>query len=204
MITYKEYRKDKQLSMEEIEYYSEHIKNRESQEKLFETFIPCVIKTANQLYVDHKAIVEFDDVVSEGMMGLWQAIRSFDPSKGYLIATLIQRCVRNGIVNFIKRNRKFIETSSLDEPIRNYPPDVTLYDLIEDTDFDIDSYLGSKEIVGLFSNVLSERDVRIAEDFFVRGFKYKDIARKYNITTTYVGVIIKRTRKRMIKNYGII
>ena len=43
-----------------------------------------------------------DDVIQEGMIGLFYAIRTFDPSAGVLFKTFAELCVKRRIINAVK------------------------------------------------------------------------------------------------------
>lgn len=193
------YGKIKQLTKEEMKYCSEHIGERVCKEKIFESYMPYVIKSAS-IISEKNPYVDTDDVINEGMFGLWKAMITYNPEKGYTIFALIKVCVRNAMLDYVNKMNKHKNVSSLDIPTIDGEEETTIYDIIEDETFDLDREIFSSEIVGMFDKLLTERDKSIMEDFFIREIKQKDIVEKYQLSGQgHVGLIIRRAKTKIRK-----
>lgn len=194
-----DYRGMKQLTKEEMKYCSEHIDERECKEKVFESYMPYVIKLSS-IISEKNPYVDTEDIINEGMIGLWKAMLYYNPEKGYTIFALIKTCVRNSILEYVKKMNKHVNVGSLDVPTIEGEEETMLYDIIEDTRFDMDREVYSNEIVSMFDELLTERDKNVMEDFFIRQIKQKDIVEKYNLSGQgHVGLIISRSKKKIRK-----
>lgn len=191
--------KIKQLTKEEMKYCSEHIDDRECKEKIFESYMPYVIKLSSEIS-EKNPYVDTEDIINEGMIGLWKAMLHYNPNKGCTIFALIKICVRNSILEYVKKTNKHKNVVSLDVPTIDGEDETMLYDIIEDERFDLDKEIYSNEIVSMFDELLTERDKNIMEDFFIKQIKQKDIVEKYNLSGQgHVGLIIRRAKTKIRK-----
>ena len=55
-----------------------------------------------------------DDYLQEGMIGLWKALKKFDPSRNIKFSTYAVACIHGGIRNFITREKRKKPTYSLE------------------------------------------------------------------------------------------
>ncbi len=72
-----------------------------------------------------------DDIIQEGMTGLFKAVTSFDPSRGASFRTYADICINRHIINAIKAagRRKYSPLNnaySLDRPVSEDAPEQTL------------------------------------------------------------------------------
>lgn len=58
-----------------------------------------------------------DDYIQEGMIGLWKALKRFDPSRGVQFSTFAVVCILGEVRSHIRREMRRPTTYSLDFPI---------------------------------------------------------------------------------------
>lgn len=77
----------------------------EERNKLVEANMRLVYKLANDLWgwAKTKHMGEYDDLVSEGMVGLINAAKSWDDTKGVKFSTFAYSCIRNEMVDAVKK-----------------------------------------------------------------------------------------------------
>jgi len=97
--------------------------DRDAQDELLSRYKDLVIKKA-RLYFMLGA--EHDDIVQEGMIGLFKAIRGYDPERGASFRTFAELCVDSQILNAIKsagrlKNMPLNSAFSLDAPAEGEP-----------------------------------------------------------------------------------
>ena len=83
-----------------------------------------------------------EDVIQEGMMGLFKAIRSFDPEKEASFRTFAEICVHRQIVDAIRgatrrKHSPLNESVSLDKPVEE-GEEKTLRDLLKDPNVNLE------------------------------------------------------------------
>lgn len=145
---------------------------------------------ALQVFMQNKNLVHYilkikynqyqfdEDMIQEGMIGLWKACQTFDEDKGYKFATYAAICIVNEIrMAYRKVKKHSIHTISLEDPVPDQE-DLTFADTIEDP-------LGSVEDSGVFFNVfyetLSDNEKKVIE-LKLYGYRQEDAARMMGIT----------------------
>lgn len=73
-----------------------------------------------------------DDYRQEALIGLWNACRCYDPSKGNFSA-LATRCINNEVLKYQRLHRQKIATTSMDADVKN-ADDVRLEEIISHWD----------------------------------------------------------------------
>lgn len=90
------------------------------------------------LHRNFKRLADDEDMKQEALIGLWRACRAFDPEKGCEFSTLAFPCIKNAILQALRRKgREFEADASLDaEPrsiaMRDAYSTATLGDIVED------------------------------------------------------------------------
>lgn len=71
-----------------------------------------------------------DDVIQCGMIGLWKAIKLYDPSKNTKFSTLACKCISNEIISFLKKDTRQTRLSamSLTDAVENVNSELPIYD----------------------------------------------------------------------------
>ncbi|MBQ4506393.1 MAG: sigma-70 family RNA polymerase sigma factor [Firmicutes bacterium] len=178
---------------------------REAEDELYSRYKESV-RVKARLYFMLGA--EHDDIVQEGMIGLFKAIRSYDPSRGASFATYAELCINTRIISAVKsasRNKykPLNEAFSLDLPIG--PEDEeerTLGDMIAagpDSDPEA-TYLSLEleKLIGPESKSFSgfEREVLTA---LLEGGDYRSIAESMGKTPKQIDNAMQRIRSKIKK-----
>jgi len=147
-----------------------------------------------------------EDVVQEGMIGIFKAIRDYDHKAGTTFGTFASLCVKRQIINAIKtadrnKNRLLNESYSIDADSQNESVE---YDNIPITnDLDTESKILYNEFFdfmssdnGIFSEF--ERDV-----WFLKydGNSYVEIAERLNKAPKTVDNALQRIKRKMNKMF---
>jgi len=139
---------------------------------------------------------DLDDLVQEGMIGLFKAINSFDETKSNDFNAFALMCVNRQIINCIKKyntdkNKMLNYTISLD--------DVDERDLCtispESIAIDKESNLMLRHLIDEHLSKM-ERQVVLA---FFEGYSYGEIALQLNVTTKSVDNALQRARQKLSK-----
>ncbi len=86
--------------------------NNEAAGLLIVRYLPLVRSRATGYYGPG---LEIDDLEQEGMMGLWSAVRHYDPLRGGKFSTFAAQCVTNRILSAVK-----LALSPKNFPLRDY------------------------------------------------------------------------------------
>ena len=145
------------------------------------------------------AIVEQDDLISIGTIGLIKGINSFDNSKGVRLSTYVARCIDNEILMHLRSTKKLGAEVFLDEPIGKDKDDntVTLQEVLENNDRSVEEIVDIKfkikKLYGKMKEILKDREKLIIElRFGLNGDKPKtqnQIAEMLGISRSYVSRI---------------
>lgn len=163
-----------------------------------------MVKSKAHLYF--MAGADAEDIVQEGMIGIFKAIRSFDSEKQASFRTFAELCVNRQIITAVKRATRLkhspLNTSlSLNRPMPGGSGQKTLGEtLFSGSGSDPEARLLMKEAMGyierneakLFSNL--ERQVWSE---YQRGRSYEEIARSVGKTPKAVDNAIQRTKKKL-------
>lgn len=75
----------------------------DARNRLIELFMPLVRKLAHRLSAKTPASVDSDDLRAAGVLGLIEAIRSFDPGRGVRFATFAAKRIRGEMVELLRQ-----------------------------------------------------------------------------------------------------
>ena len=175
-----------------------------AEEILIEKYKGLVKNKAKTYYITG---ADSEDVVQEGMIGLFKAIRSFDVSKQAAFKTFADTCVNSQIISAIKKaNRKrhkpLNESVSLNKEVDDGTQDISVGDILQASmDNDPEALLLLQEVVdylktydsGLFSKF--EREVWIEK---LKGKNYMEIADHLGRSPKSVDNALQRIKKKIV------
>ena len=151
-----------------------------------------------------------DDLISIGTIGLIKGIDSYNKNKDVKLTTYAAKCAENEILMYFRSNKKYLNNISLNEVIA-YDKDgdeVTLEDVIEENPIDFEENLDLKDNIKRISkylNVLNKRELNIIKKRYglnnEKEETQKEIARKLNISRSYVSRIEKRALIKMLREF---
>lgn len=147
-----------------------------------------------------------DDIVQEGMIGIFKAIMNYDVSKGASFKTFADLCVNRQIITAIKsagrqKHAPLNHSVSLDKPVGDDDLSYTLGEtLAAGTDTDPEQVVLMGEMAEiLFSSresFLSEFE-RFVLGEIIKGKSYRDIASENHKTDKSVDNAIQRIRRKL-------
>lgn len=200
------------------ELYSYFEKMRSGDTKAREIIITHNIKLVihrvkNRFY---NTSYEEKELVSTGLVGLIKSVDSFSISRNLQFSTYSTKCIDNEILSFLKKEKKHINTDSLNSlsSTDKDENELSIADTLSDEDSDFISDYISKEtsiIIKQIIEELPERDKGIITLYF--GFNnalpltQKEIANELNITQSCVSKAIPKILpyiKKQLKKRGII
>lgn len=149
-----------------------------------------------------------EDLIQEGMIGLYQAIFSFDvtqnvPFKNYASAVVDSRLYDAIRTATRKKHQPLNESLSLDYSYDNSSEDepISLFEILSDESaLSPESLLLNKEIKinleNFLQNYLSKYEDQVAS-LYLQGKTYREIADKLKVSTKSVDGALQRVRKKL-------
>ena len=142
--------------------------------------------------------LEQDDLVQEGLLGLWSAVKSFDPQRGASFSTFASQCVANRISSAVRT-----ALSPRQAPLREY------MSISQDEDgqamqlpdrADPEAAFIEKESQQLRSRkmqrLLSPREWAVLERY-LKGESYQEISEHLGISAKAVDNALQRVRRKL-------
>lgn len=134
-----------------------------------------------------------DDLLQEGMLGLYFAILNFDESKGSF-PSFVKLCVMRQLIDAVKRdnsNRNKALANYLDISLAEDLPDdrTPLQDLLEKE--------AAQKVRNIIEKQLSALEKQVVE-LFAEGYSYEDIAEKLGVSYKAVDGALQRARKKLL------
>ena len=158
--------------------------------EIFDNYKGLIRAIANKFYLVGG---DKDDLLQEGMVGLFYAVMNFDENKGNF-PSFVQMCVARQIIDVVKRDnsgknrplKDHIDISALENTAA---PQTPLGNLLE------------KEYAEKVSKIMDEKltpTERQVIKLFADGYSYEDIASKLNKTSKAVDGAMQRARKKLL------
>lgn len=163
--------------------------NEEAYSELISRYLPYVKRMA-AIYQNSPA--DRDDLVSEGILGLMAAVRSYLPDGGASFATYAMVCANRRILSALKIQRKIVgneDYSQQSEPDGGASPEKIVLDRV---------YIGEifKEVESSFSEL--EKDVL---NLYLLGEPYGEIARRLGVDRKAVDNALSRVRRKLRRKF---
>ena len=154
---------------------------------------------------------ETDDMVQEGMIGLFKAIQSFDLEKNNSFKTFANLCIERQLITAIKTSNRQkhmpLNSSFSLNTSAYYENDDTSVMEVLDTKFVEDPLdtITKKEYLEFIESKI-DKNLSLFEkqvlNRYIQGETYVDIASKLNSPVKSIDNAIQRIRKKTIKNLG--
>ncbi|WP_079708430.1 RNA polymerase sporulation sigma factor SigK [Paraliobacillus ryukyuensis] len=151
-----------------------------------------------------------EDLISIGTIGLIKGIESYSSDKGTKLATYAARCIENEILMHLRALKKTKKDVSLQDPIGQDKEgnEISLIDILEAENDDIVEFIQLNMEVAKIKKYLGILDKREKEVIISRyGLSNEDeltqreIAKKLNISRSYVSRIEKRALMKVFHEY---
>ncbi len=150
---------------------------------------------------------DHEDIVQEGMIGLYKAIRDFRPDKQASFKAFAELCIKRQIITAIKtatRQKHFPLNTyvSLNRPLFDEESDRTLLDVLEGRVTNPeDLYISQEDLRGIQSQLdqlLSELETQVLEQF-LDGKSYQEIAESLHRQVKSIDNALQRVKRKLTK-----
>ena len=194
------------LSAKEEEKYLERFFNgdQEARNILIERNLRLVAHIAKK-YENNKDLQE--DLISIGTIGLIKAVDSYKQNHKTKLATYASRCIENEILMHLRTNKKTSLDVSLNETIGidKDGSEIVLGDIIAAKQEEFIDIVDKKDTLNKFAKILEprEKETLIMRYGLNNTKKYtqKEIAKKLNISRSYVSRLEKRALIKLLKEH---
>ncbi len=150
-----------------------------------------------------------DDIIQEGMIGLFKAIRDYDREKLASFRSFAEICITRQMITAIKSatRQKHIPLNtyiSLNKPVYEQDTDRTLLDILEGTKGPdpLEVFISREEIDNLetqIGEVLSELEWKVLRKY-VEGKSYIEISNEINRDPKCIDNALQRVKKKLEKH----
>lgn len=155
---------------------------------------------------------EPEDLIQEGMFGLFKAVRDFDEQKNSSFFAFAELCIRRQLISALKgatrqKHAPLNTYVSLNKPIYEGDSERTLIDVLDSQEInDPEALMISKEEY----NSIQDKIERLLSDFekkvlnaYLAGFSYRDIAENLGAHPKSVDNALQRIKKKLERSLGL-
>jgi len=174
-----------------------------------EKHLPLVGYIVSHKFRNLYELYDPDELFASGSVGLWKAIKAFDPSKGFKFATFASRCIENEIFMFHRKQGKELTYYSLDTQIADVASETNRdkehrgdsFQVLVGIDGHEDSVIDGM-MVDRILQFMKELKVRLTNREYevlmmdISGKKQRNIAKVLDLSQSYVSRILMRARKK--------
>lgn len=153
---------------------------------------------------------DIDDLIGIGTVGLIKGIDTYSENKKVKLATYAAKCAENEILMYFRADKKNSKNVSLYEEI-SYDKEgnkITILDILKTSDPDYIEEIYKNDNIKLlkkYLNVLTKREREIIESRYglnnQKEETQKDIAKKLNISRSYVSRLEKRATTKILREF---
>jgi len=153
---------------------------------------------------------DVDDLIGIGTVGLIKGIDTYRENKKVKLATYAAKCAENEILMYFRADKKNRKNVSLYEEI-SYDKEgnkITILDILKTNDPDFADEIYKNDNIKLlkkYMSVLTKREKEIIEARYGLNNKeeqtQKDIAKKLNISRSYVSRLEKRATMKILREF---
>lgn len=145
--------------------------------------------------------VDFDDLVSEGTMGLIKAASSFDETKNVKFSTYSSQCIRNEILMYLRKENKHLDVKSIDDILSEDKDGNTF--VLSEIIADKSNYYEDRDTNEVLENVLNwilnlndakERTVLLLKS---AGVKQHEIGKDLGFSQSYISRMEKKINENL-------
>ncbi|MBE5783553.1 MAG: RNA polymerase sporulation sigma factor SigH [Clostridiales bacterium] len=150
---------------------------------------------------------DHEDIVQEGMIGLYKSIRDFQPDRLASFRSFAELCVKRQIITAIKAatRQKHVPLNSyvsLNKPLYDEESDRTLLDVIEGRVTNPeDLYISQEDLARIqkqISEILSDLERQVL-DAFIDGKSYQEIAELLGRHVKSIDNALQRVKRKLFK-----
>lgn len=166
--------------------------NQRAIEQLVNRYKGLVRSFANKFYLVGG---DKDDLLQEGMLGLFYAINYYDEDKGSF-PSFVELCVLRQILDAVKR-----DNGAKQKPLTNFVELEVIANVTDSVNSPLESLL-QKEYYEKVARVVEEKLTpfeRRVLTLFADGYSYEDIAKQTNKSYKAVDGALQRARKKLLE-----
>ena len=188
--------------MEEKLLQEAQIGNEEAIEQLFSIYKPLVNKIARSYFLTGGDV---EDLVQEGMIGLFKAIKNFKGDKNASFKTFATTCIKNQIQSAVRvasseKNMILSTALSIEQP-SNFEDDedeieIVLPSPLPKPDEKIENKENFKQITKKIILALSHLELKILIGY-LKGYNYNEIANQNKISKKSVDNALSRIKNKL-------
>lgn len=150
---------------------------------------------------------DHEDIVQEGMIGLYKSIRDFQPDRLASFRSFAELCVKRQIITAIKAatRQKHVPLNSyvsLNKPLYDEESDRTLLDVIEGRVTNPeDLYISQEDLARIqkqISEILSDLERQVL-DAFIDGKSYQEIAELLGRHVKSIDNALQRVKRKLFR-----
>lgn len=168
---------------------------------LFIKYLPKIRFIAKRYYYGFS---DFEDVVQEGAIGLFKAVKVYNPKKGVPFSVFASVCIKHNIINASRKYSRFPEILS------DFSSDLSDIDSSYSDLFSA-SYPGPEDLVvgkedfetvnNFLKSSLSQFEYDVLKNYLT-GKKYSEIARALNKPLKSIDNAISRIRQKLNRSFN--
>lgn len=218
------------IMMKEIIFFVSYVKNKafpyplsnEDEKKYIEQMIEGSKEARNKLIEHNLRLVahivkkfdntgeDVEDLISIGTIGLIKGVETYNPNRKAKLATYAARCIENEILMHLRSLRKVRKDISIYEPIGQDKEgnEINFMDILEADNEDIIEYVQLNIEIENMEQYFSVLDQREREVIVYRyglnnypEMTQREIAKRLNISRSYVSRIEKRALMKVFREY---
>ncbi len=155
-----------------------------------------IVRIKALTYTKSCPAVEYDDLYSEGLIGLLKAIRYYDSKKGASFATFASLCIDTSMKTCITKTLKNSNLSKQDDFDWEAIPDTA--ELTEDIVIVKEQ---DGELYEKLSDILTKREMAVL-DMYLRHYTYQQIADELSVNEKSVDNALHRAKSKIKSNLG--
>ena len=177
--------------------------NEDANEILLYKYRPLIVSIATKMIKYSSGGVDLNDLIQEGMLGLNEAINSYDENNTASFGTYAKICVERKIASMIKSTKRYknkILNESLALEIDD--DDLTIDKFLVDTESNpsdlVINYIWEKDVLDKLNQMLTDSEKKVFE-LKMSNFNYKEIAEILDKTPKSVDSTLQRIKEKLKK-----
>lgn len=167
-------------------------------DKLIKDNMGLVRHIAKQIDVSY---MQYEDLVSEGTIGLIKAARTYDENREIKFSTYSAKCIRNEMLMYLRKENNYINAKSIDDIIYEDTDGskLELLELIADKRDYYEERERNEELENILNWILNLENSRIRTIILLQsaGMKQKIIGEKLNISQSYISRLEGKVQKNL-------
>lgn len=156
-------------------------------------------------YVGNYSLSDHEDIIQEGMLGLWQAAVRFDESKGVKFNTFAVKYIYGSMLRYIRDERNMIRVP---RAVRDASDSDTINKILNVYSLDAEKQVDDNKSTSLIDTIADSPDEYeyLTEDIIdkfldtIKNPIHRDIMEEYYYTIVWYGKI---TQRDLYEKYGI-